>query len=278
MFEAYILPVIIFAVLGAAAGILLTVFSKIFEVKTDERTEAVSDALPQVNCGACGYSGCSDYAKAVVEKGEAVNLCKPGGADAAARIAEIMGTSAGSTVPEIAVVLCAGDCNAAKKGFTFDGVQSCKAAKRFYGGEWECKFGCIGLGDCTSACFADAICIVNGIAKIDPEKCVGCGACTKVCPNNIITVRSMTNRVDVLCSSLDAGKYVRAVCSNGCIGCKICEKQCEFDAIHVNNSLASIDYSKCTSCGKCVEKCPAKVIRICGEKPPAKAAPKPKAE
>ncbi|MBQ5390987.1 MAG: 4Fe-4S binding protein, partial [Spirochaetales bacterium] len=49
-------------------------------------------------------------------------------------------------------------------------------------------------------------------------------------------------------------------CSAGCIGCMLCTRQCEFDAIHVENSLAHVDYSKCTQCGKCAEKCPVKVI------------------
>ena len=40
----------------------------------------------------------------------------------------------------------------------------------------------------------------------------------------------------------------------------MCEKQCEFDAIHVENNIAKIDYEKCTGCGKCAEKCPCKVI------------------
>ena len=37
MFETYILPVLIFAGLGLLAGVLLTVVSKVFEVKKDER-------------------------------------------------------------------------------------------------------------------------------------------------------------------------------------------------------------------------------------------------
>ena len=34
----------------------------------------------------------------------------------------------------------------------------------------------------------------------------------------------------------------------------------EGKAIHVNDNLAKIDYSKCISCGKCVEVCPRKII------------------
>lgn len=68
MFETYFVPILIFAVLGLLAGVLLTAASKIFYVKTDERIEQISDALPQANCGACGFAGCSDYANAIVEK------------------------------------------------------------------------------------------------------------------------------------------------------------------------------------------------------------------
>ena len=58
----YLAPIGLFAGLGILAGVLLTVVSKVFAVKTDERIEAAQEALPQVNCGACGFSGCNDYA------------------------------------------------------------------------------------------------------------------------------------------------------------------------------------------------------------------------
>ena len=60
--------------------------------------------------------------------------------------------------------------------------------------------------------------------------------------------------------SHDKGKDVKAKCDNGCIACTLCTKQCEFDAIHMDNNVAVIDYEKCTNCGKCAAKCPAKVI------------------
>jgi hypothetical protein len=65
------------------------------------------------------------------------------------------------------------------------------------------------------------------------------------------------------------------VCSTGCIACKICEKNCPFDAIHVIDNVAVIDYSKCKSCGICANKCPKGVIT--GKRPAAPAAA-PKAE
>ncbi len=259
----YVLPVLIFAVLGLLAGVLLTVASKVFEVKTDERIEQIGEILPQANCGACGYAGCGDYAAAIVEKGAPTNLCKPGGVDASVGISGVMGTAALETVPEIAVLHCNGNCEATKKSFDFNGVQSCAAAKRFYGGNGVCKYGCIGLGDCANVCEHDAIAIVNGIAQITPALCGACGQCVKACPNHLISVRPVTKHIDVRCSSKDAGKATKLACKNGCIGCKICEKKCVSGAITVTDFHASIDYDKCTGCGACYEACPVGAITNC---------------
>lgn len=285
MFTTYIVPALVFAAIGLLAGVLLTVCSKVFEVKTDERIDKINEALPQINCGSCGYSGCTAYAEAVVRHGVATNLCNPGGKETSAKIAELLGVAAMETVPKIAVVCCSGDCNARSADkFEFDGIQSCKAAKRFYNGHSACAYGCLGYGDCVTVCAHDAVSIVDGVAKIDRSKCSGCGLCAKACPNQLILVHDITNHVDVLCSSQDIGKNTRAACKNGCIGCKKCEKVCEFGAITVENNLAHIDYSKCTSCGKCMEGCPTHAIQRCdgvitvkpaAQKPTAPAAAKP---
>ena len=79
----YLIPLAIFAALGILAGVLLTVASKVFAVEVDERVDAIAEALPQANCGACGFSGCADYADAIVNKGAECNLCRPGGEAAA---------------------------------------------------------------------------------------------------------------------------------------------------------------------------------------------------
>ena len=175
------------------------------------------------------------------------------------QVAEILGVAAAEVVPMTAVVHCSGDCEATEKAFLFDGVQSCKAVKRFYGGSGMCKYGCIGLGDCISVCEHDAIKIVNGVAKVNPVLCGACGQCAAVCPNQLITVKPVSKRIDVMCSSGDNGKATKLVCKNGCIGCKICEKKCPNEAIIVNNFHASINYTLCTNCGICMEACPARL-------------------
>ena len=109
-------------------------------------------------------------------------------------------------------------------------------------------------------CDFDAISIVNGIAVVDREKCVSCGKCIKECPKNLIELVPYESKVFVGCNSKDKGVNVKAACSKGCIGCKLCEKNCKFDAIHVIDNIAYIDYDKCIGCGVCAMKCPAKII------------------
>lgn len=256
-----LIPVLAFAVIGALSGVLLTVASKVFEVKTDERLEKLQEALPQVNCGACGFSGCNDYAEAVLN-GEKCNLCKPGGAEAAAKMSEIMGVAADSVEEVEAFVKCRGNCESASHKYVYDGIQSCKASNRYYNGSKACTNGCLGYGDCIRACTSDAICIVDGIAVVNTERCVGCGLCTKACPNNLIVLRPKKQKVDVACMSTAMGKVTRAVCKNGCIGCKMCEKKCPNGAVKVENNFAKIDYSKCTNCGLCAEACKMGVITV----------------
>lgn len=120
--------------------------------------------------------------------------------------------------------------------------------------------GCLGFGSCVSACRFDAIHVVDGVAKVDPEKCTGCLQCAAVCPRKVIVPVSYDADIVIACSNHERGAYTRRECDMGCVGCHLCEKQCEFDAIHVVNNLAVIDYSKCVSCGRCAAVCPRKLI------------------
>ena len=148
-----------------------------------------------------------------------------------------------------------------KKKFEYDGVKDCKAAAAIQGGDKSCDKGCLGYGNCKVVCDFDAIEIVDGLAIIDKEKCTSCGKCLEECPKAVITWVPYKNNVIVACNNKDFGKAVKDVCTVGCIGCKICEKNCEFDAIHVKDNLAKVDYDKCTHCMVCVQKCPTKSIR-----------------
>ncbi len=255
------LAIAIVSVLGLIGAVILVLAAKFMSVEQDPRIDQVSGCLPGANCGACGYAGCADYARAVVEEGAAVNKCVPGGAKAAADVAAVMGVEAGATAVVKAVVGCQGKPGVCTQLFSYEGISSCAAAAALHGGPKACTFGCLGLGDCVKACPFDAMHIVDGIAQVDPAKCVGCGACAKVCPHNVISILGVTpEKPRVLCNNQEKGALVNKECSTGCIGCMKCQKTCQHDAVKVENFLARIDYSKCVGCGECVEACPKHVI------------------
>lgn len=256
----YLLPIVIFAVIGCAAGTLLVFGAKLFRVETDETVQKLTEALPNANCGACGYSGCEGYANAVAKGEAATNLCKPGGDETAKALAEIMGTEVLSAAKETAYVRCNGCIGAVEDRYIFGGIQSCAAVESFYNGKKNCRSGCDGLGDCVRVCEHNAISIVNGVAVVDSSKCKACGKCAEVCPNRLIAIIPTDSSHMVRCSNIDSGKITRTVCKNGCIGCKICEKKCPVGAIKVENNHAVIDPTKCTACGACAESCPQKCI------------------
>lgn len=271
-----IISTIIIGLVGLILGAALVTASKKFYVETDDRVTKVRECLRGANCGACGYAGCADYADAIVNKGAPMNACLPGGTKSAAAIGEIMGVSVSASERMVPVLHCNGTCEATKRKFTFDGVQSCTAAKRFYGGTGVCAYGCLGLGDCVSVCENDVISIKDGIAAFCTEKCVSCNKCAKVCPNGLIELRPEKKKVDVRCSSRNMGKVAMQSCQNSCIGCKKCEKVCKFDAIIVENAYPVIDYDKCKSCGLCAKECPRGCIE--NLRKPKVTAPKPAPE
>lgn len=256
-----IMAVVVLGVIAAIFGLILAYASKVFAVEKDPREEAIAGCLPGANCGACGYAGCADYAKAIVEEGAPVNKCVPGGANCAAAVAAVMGVEAGATASVKATVRCQGKPGVCTQLFDYQGVASCAAAAALHGGSKACAYGCLGLGDCVKACKFDAIHVVDGIAHVDPEKCTGCGACAAACPKSVIEMASdMDSKPLVLCHNTEKGPVVMKECQTGCIGCMKCQKTCPSEAIKVENFLASIDYSKCTGCGQCVEVCPKHVI------------------
>ena len=275
---AFVTPVMLTVVTGLIAGVLLTIAAKVFAVPVDETQVKIRECLPGANCGACGFVGCDDYAAALAaDHSIPANKCVPGGAGAAAGIAAVLGVDAGTTVEQVAKVMCSGTCDNTSVEMDYQGYLSCSAVKNFFGGPGVCKFGCIGLGDCTKVCKFDAIHVENGIAVVDRDKCVACGACAGTCPQKIIDILPKASRVTVDCSSKDPGKVVTKACKAGCIGCKMCEKTCKFDAIHVVDNVAKIDPEKCKNCGMCAKACPRKIITVVprpGQKPITKVAPK----
>ena len=255
-----LMAVVWFAAMGLVLGIVLAIASKIFAVKVDERVEKISDCLPGANCGGCGFSGCSALAQAIVEGKASPTACNAAEDEAIDKISAVMGLSNEGRVRMRAQVMCSGTYEHALKKYVYEGAHDCIAAARLGGGDKLCPNGCIGLGSCAAVCKFDAIHIEDGVAAVDYKKCAGCGVCVVSCPKNIIKLIPYDSRHWVGCASYDKGAAVKKYCDVGCFGCKLCEKACEAGAIKVENNLAVIDYTKCTSCDKCVDACPRKII------------------
>ncbi len=258
-----ILPALLFASVGIVSAAILFIAAKFMAVKVDKRATDTREALPGVNCGACGYIGCDDYAKALAEDKDnkvGINLCTPGGDSVAQKLAEILGREFEDVEEKVAFVACKGDCNVTTNIMDYKGLASCAACNTLYQGKGVCNFTCLGYGDCLAVCKFGAIRVEGDLAIIDRTLCTGCGMCTSVCPNNLIHIVPQKSAVFVGCSNKTVGSLTRGVCNVGCIGCKICEKKCPEEAIKVENNVAIIDQNKCTKCMVCKEVCPRKII------------------
>ena len=253
--------------LGALFGIGLAFASSVLAVKKDERVEAVEEALPGLNCGACGYPGCSAYAEAIVNQGEKLTLCGPGGNDAAAAIAKIMGKEIDLSAEKmVAQVHCRGGRDVSSYEFNYQGMEDCTALYLLYGGDKVCKEGCLGLGSCIRVCPVDAIDYdEEGKVWVDKDVCISCGKCIEICPTGVIKWVPYSADYIVACNNTDTGKNVRKYCSVGCIACKLCEKKSPEGGYVVENNLSSIDYSRTGDRSAGAEKCPPKCIIQVGE-------------
>ena len=251
---------LVIAVIAVLVAVGLVFTGKKFAVAVDEREVAVREKLPGNNCGACGYAGC-DALAAAISKGEApVNACPVGGAPVAQEIGDIMGTTAGSVERKTAFVACKGTCEVTKNQGNYVGIRDCRAAVLSGINVTDCNYGCLGFGSCAEVCPEQAISVQSGVAVVNRNRCVSCGLCVKACPRGLISLIPESRVVRVQCSNRDKGPVVRKICSAGCIGCGLCAKQCEFGAIEFDGTLARVNPEKCTLCGKCAAKCPAKVI------------------
>lgn len=252
--------------IGAVGAIILYFVAQKFKVFEDPRIGEVEEVLPAANCGGCGFPGCKGFAEACVKADSLDELmCPVGGAAVMEEVAHILGLSAVAADPKVAVVRCAGSCDNRLRTNIYDGAVSCAVASSLYGGDTDCSYGCLGLGDCVKVCNFDAIFInpETKLAEVIEDKCTACGACVKACPKFIIELRKKgpkSRRIYVSCVNKDKGAVAKKSCEVACIGCSKCFKVCAFDAITMSNNLAYIDPNACKLCRKCVEECPTSAI------------------
>ena len=253
-------PILIISIISIISGLCLSIASVVMKVPQNKKIDEILKVLPGANCGACGFSGCEGYAKALAEGKSTPGLCSPGGDVVSKKLSNILGCDEKKVDKKIAYIACNGTCNNTKPTTIYNGMSSCSAATLINNNNGTCPYGCLGFGDCVNTCKYNAITVENNIAKIDANKCIGCGMCVKTCPKNIIKLIKIKNQSIVNCSNNDKGPSTKKACKVGCLGCKLCEKTCKYNAIKVENNLANIDINKCTGCGECREICPNSCI------------------
>lgn len=246
---------------GVIAAVILYFVSKRFAVSEDERIGLIEEVLPNTNCGGCGQPGCHAFAEAVVKAGDLSSLhCPVGGNEVMKKVAGVMGVKAVEKDPFIAVVRCSGSFEYRKKTNEYDGARSCTVAASLYAGDTGCAYGCLGLGECVDACDFEAMYMDErtGLPVVIEDKCTACNACVKACPKDILELwpkGKKNQRVYVACLNEEKGSSARKSCEVACSGCAKCFDACRYEAISMENSLATIDYEKCKLCMECVDVC-----------------------
>ena len=264
----------VFTSLGIVFGIALGSAAERFKVVSNPVVDQVRDKLPSANCGACGFAGCTAYAEAVVERGDvSPSLCIPGGAGVAQAVAELTGKAAGAVQDRIVVMTCHGTTAYARDEAEYAGIPTCAAAALVFGGPRACKNGCLGLGDCVRACPFDALSLGDGgIAQVNVDKCVGCAVCVSVCPKDLFTLYPRGRRIELSCKAVDKASIVRATCVVGCTTCRKCVAKCPAGAIEWNGRTILIDHEKCIAYGPscneaCSDICPSVILHRVGALP-----------
>lgn len=258
-----LIAVLFAAGLGVLLAVVIGAAAKAFAVESDPRIETVTEMLPGANCGGCGYAGCADFAKAIVEGRADPALCPVSSPETVQRIAEYLGITSEKKEKVVAVVRCSGSCAVTVRS-PYNGVGDCRSAVLVAGGAKGCDYGCIGFASCARACPFDAIEMRDGLAVVHPELCVGCGKCVETCPKNLIVLAPAAVDVHVYCNSPEKGPVKRKVCKTACIACRKCVKAADSeDQMTVNGFLVAANYSN-PPISDLVEKaaCPTTALRL----------------
>jgi len=162
MWTTVTLAIVTITGIALLAGVLLSYAQRRLPADPHELTERVNGLLPQTQCAQCGYPGCRPYARAIVEHGEAINLCPPGGDDTVRRLADLL---AREPLPLASPATAPGAVAIIEEAL------------------------CIGCTYCRDACPVDAIVGAHRFMHtVIEQECTGCELCVPRCPVDCITM------------------------------------------------------------------------------------------
>jgi electron transport complex protein RnfB len=248
--------------LGVLLAAVLALANRKLYVYEDPRIDDVEEMLPHANCGACGKPGCRPFAEALVKGEGDPGLCTPNSEEMSQAIANFLGVELGEHIKRVARLACAGGAHVAYFRAAYSGLKSCRAAALVSGGGKGCTWGCLGLGDCASACEFDAIHMNSyGLPVVSEDNCVACNDCVEVCPKALFSIQPVTHKLWVACKSLAEEGEAEQDCEVACTACGRCVVDAPEGLIAIQNNLAVIDYSKNDLASKlAIERCPTGAI------------------
>ena len=120
---------VIMLVLGFIFALVLLIAHEKLKVEIDPKVEEIYMVLPHLDCGACGYAGCSSYAKAVLENPDLIGKCSPGGPTCADKIAAVLNIQiSGGDVIYRPIVHCRASKDDKNYYCDYHGIESCTSA------------------------------------------------------------------------------------------------------------------------------------------------------
>ena len=145
--------------------------------------QLIEKTLAGTQCRACGFEGCTPYAEALHNNAAELNLCKPGGAEVIAELAELLGKpplppAEQRPQPELAAIDLA---------------------------------TCVGCTVCMKVCPTGAIVGASKMVhSVIAEDCTGCGLCVDPCPVDCITLAPNAKVVEQQNKAVSLAAWVQA--------------------------------------------------------------------